>query len=194
MSTAYSNVIGLIEPEEKLMDSYHLAGAASLVCPDAQGSIPFQLLNLSDKPITVFRGATLGNFHRTDFEILPPTDLPDCKEKTSVISSVAQTPPEQTLTQSSVDACLSLPSSSPCNPPQQPATNQFCPPNLDRNTSVLPADEQNSLSRLLGEFSDVFAESTTELGRPDVIHHKTNVGDHPPVPSTTLWSTTWSNN
>ena len=98
-----------------------------------------------------------------------------------MISSVAQTPPKQTLTQSSVDTCLSPPSSSPCNPPQQPETNQFCPPNLDQNTSVLSADEQNSLSRLLGEFSDVFTESTTELGCTDVIHHKIHVGDHPSV-------------
>ncbi len=39
LATASSNVVGLIEPGEKLPDRYHLAGAASLVCPNVQGSI-----------------------------------------------------------------------------------------------------------------------------------------------------------
>ena len=51
-----NNVIGLIEPVEKLLDRYHLAGTASLVCPGTQETIPFQLLNPTEKRVTVFRG------------------------------------------------------------------------------------------------------------------------------------------
>ena len=49
-----NNVIGLIEPVEKLLDRYHLAGTASLVCPGTQETIPFRLLNPTEKPVTVF--------------------------------------------------------------------------------------------------------------------------------------------
>ena len=72
---ALNNIIGLIESGEKLLDRYHLAGAASLVCPDKRENIPFRLLNPTDKPVTVFRGATLGQFIQNDFDVTP-LDIP----------------------------------------------------------------------------------------------------------------------
>ena len=50
-----NNVIRLIEPVERLLARYHLAGTASMVCPGTQENIPFRLLNL-EKLVTVFRG------------------------------------------------------------------------------------------------------------------------------------------
>ncbi|XP_028415963.1 uncharacterized protein LOC114539526 [Dendronephthya gigantea] len=64
------------EAGERLLNRYHLAGAASLVCPDIQGNIPFRLLNPTDEPVTIFRGATLGQFTQKDFETTPLTDPP----------------------------------------------------------------------------------------------------------------------
>ena len=71
-----NNVVGLIKPGEKLLDRYYLVGAASLVCPDMEGNIPFRLLNPTDNPVIVFRGATLGHFTSNGLDISPPSCPP----------------------------------------------------------------------------------------------------------------------
>ncbi len=125
VAIASSNVVGSIEPGEKLLDRYHLAGAASLVCPNVQGSIPFRLLNPTDTPITVYRGATLGHLFQADFDILPLGNLSDYTENTSAVLSLEQTLHDDTLAQSSVDPSCSPPSPPQRTPTQQPETNKF---------------------------------------------------------------------
>lgn len=50
-------------------DCYQLQGAAALVTLSADHTVPFRLINPTRKPITLYRGATLGNFTRTNDQV-----------------------------------------------------------------------------------------------------------------------------
>ena len=58
--------VGLIEASMHLIERYHLQGAAALVALSAGHTIPFRLINPTSKPVTLYRGATLGTFVPAD--------------------------------------------------------------------------------------------------------------------------------
>ena len=49
-----------------MIERYQLQGAASLVTVSADHTVPFRLINPTRKPVTLYRGATLGTFSQTD--------------------------------------------------------------------------------------------------------------------------------
>ena len=53
---------GLIEASENLKVRYQLQGAAALVTVTADQTVPFRLINPTTKPVTLYKGATLGTF------------------------------------------------------------------------------------------------------------------------------------
>ena len=53
---------GLIEASENLKVCYQLQGAAALVTVTADQPVPFRLINPTTKPVTLYKGATLGTF------------------------------------------------------------------------------------------------------------------------------------
>ena len=57
------------------------------------------------------------------------------------------------------------------------------PPNLNINLDKtdLNPNEKEKLTNLIHEFSDIFAEDASELGRTSVIKHHIDTGDHHPV-------------
>ena len=52
--------IGLIESVPRLAERYHLQGAAASVKVAEAETLPFRLINPTSKPITLYKGATLG--------------------------------------------------------------------------------------------------------------------------------------
>jgi len=54
--------IGLIESVPRLAERYHLQGAAALVKVAEGETVPFRLINPTSKPITLYKGASLGTF------------------------------------------------------------------------------------------------------------------------------------
>ena len=57
------------------------------------------------------------------------------------------------------------------------------PPNLNINLDKtdLNPNEKEQLTNLIHEFSDIFAEDASQLGRASVIKHHIDTGDHHPV-------------
>ncbi|XP_028417213.1 uncharacterized protein LOC114541496 [Dendronephthya gigantea] len=174
------------EAGERLLNRYHLAGAASLVCPDIQGNIPFRLLNPTDEPVTIFRGATLGQFTQKDFETTPLTDPPTPMSCTGLPTTTQRStslpiinPLASTIHQSDF-ADLQDPPRTPT--PQSPTSASATPsdfPNL--TNSVLSNPEKQALSELLIEYSDVLSHSTKSLGRTNLVQHRIDVGPSPPI-------------
>ena len=62
-------VVGFLEASPRLIDRYQLQGAAALVTLSADHTVPFRLINPTRKPVTLYRGATLGNFTLTDDQV-----------------------------------------------------------------------------------------------------------------------------
>ena len=58
--------VGFVEASPRLIERYQLQGAASLVTVSADHTVPFRLINPTRKPVTLYRGATLGTFSQTD--------------------------------------------------------------------------------------------------------------------------------
>lgn len=54
--------IGLIASVPRLAERYHLQGAAALVKVAEGETVPFRLINPTSKPITLYKGASLGTF------------------------------------------------------------------------------------------------------------------------------------
>ena len=55
---------------------------------------------------------------------------------------------------------------------------------IDFSKTNLTFDQQNQLKYLLNEFHDIFAKDEHDLGKTDIVQHKIDVGDHPPIKST----------
>ena len=179
VSQTPNNVVGLIEAGERLLDRYHLAGAASLVCPDISGNIPFRLLNPTNNPVTVFHGATLGHFTTSGFDISPSHSctLPPCA-------------PLPTTTQQETQYAIIYPVCSKALPPPMdpspPSVSHHnptatTPDPLDLSQSVLSQPGKQALSELLAEYADILPQSTTSLGRTNLVQHKIDVGSSPPI-------------
>ena len=58
--------IGLIESSQRLAGRYKLQGAAALVKVAEEESVPFRLINPTNKPVTLYKGASLGTFSEAD--------------------------------------------------------------------------------------------------------------------------------
>lgn len=58
--------VGFVEASPHLIERYQLQGAASLVTVSADHTVPFRFINPTRKPVTLYRGATLGTFSQTD--------------------------------------------------------------------------------------------------------------------------------
>ena len=58
-------IAGLLEASPRVVERYQLQGAAALVVLSADHTVPFRLINPTQKPVTLYRGATLGKFTKT---------------------------------------------------------------------------------------------------------------------------------
>ena len=63
-------MIGLIVATPKLSDRYRLLSASSLSAPTSEGMVSFRILNPADKPVLLYKGASIGTFVETDAEDL----------------------------------------------------------------------------------------------------------------------------
>ena len=185
VSQAPNNVIGLIEPREKLLDRYHLllAGAASLVCPDIQGNILFRLLNLTDKPVTVCRGTTLGQFIQNDFDVTPimlhhipaPTS---CTPPPATIPDGTQHPTITPLCSTTLPPSMEPSRPNTCHPTPTTTPSDF--PDLSKSV-LSPPPEKQALSELLTKYADILSQSTTSLGRTSLVQQKIDIGSISPI-------------
>ncbi|KAL9960522.1 hypothetical protein ACROYT_G033994 [Oculina patagonica] len=93
-------VVGLLEASPRLIERYQLQGAAALVTLSSDHTVPFRLINPTQKPVTLYRGATLGKFSRAD-ENIQVYSLEEQPEKPDV-----QPPPAENVPVDLTDADL----------------------------------------------------------------------------------------
>ena len=143
-------IVGLIESNQSLSDTYHLAAASALALPDDDNRVIFRLINPTDQPVLLHKGTSIGTFStlsKTDQIVLPVSDpIVSAVENVSVAAK-----------QGSTSRFKGLPS-----------------PNL---TSA----ENRCLNLLLDQYSDIFASSSSDLGRTSIIRHKIDTGDARPI-------------
>ena len=65
-SNVQPGTIGLIESTARLAGRYELQEAAVLVEVAKDESVPFRLINPTNKPVTLYQGASLGTFSEAD--------------------------------------------------------------------------------------------------------------------------------
>ena len=53
---------GLIEPNSKLAERYHVCGASQLVSLSEHHAFPFRVLNPTTQPVTIYRCSTMGTY------------------------------------------------------------------------------------------------------------------------------------
>ena len=67
-------------------------------------------------------------------------------------------------------------------PPTQPnQTNECKPPLANLANSALSVQKESVLAEMLTEYTDVFSQSTTTLGRTGVVCHMIDIGTNPPI-------------
>ena len=137
-------VVGLLEGSERLIERYHLQGAAALVTLSADHTVPFRLINPTHQPVTLYKGTTLGTFINTG------DDIP--------VFSLETKPPES-------------------NP--SPVSEEQVP--VDLSNTDLSEPQKTDLQHLLNEYRDIFALSSQDLGRTDLVQHHIDTGTHPPI-------------
>ena len=143
-------LVGLIESDRNLSDTYHLVAASTLVLPDNDNRVIFRLINPTDQPVLLHKGTSIGTFsalQKTDQIVLPVSD--------PVVSTMENV----------------------CRAASHESASRFrCLPS-DNLTSM----ENRQLNLLLDQYTDIFAASSSDLGRTSIIRHKIDTGDARPI-------------
>ena len=84
-----------------------------------------------------------------------------------------------TLTRSDASMSVITTEDVPAPAPSAPTDNNTVP--LDLSESTLTAAQKVQLQSLVNEYRDIFALSPEELGRTDLVQHRIDTGDHPPI-------------
>ena len=143
--------VGLITPRKDLLQRYLILGVSELVTVSSNGTVPIRLLNPTEKPVTLFHKAKLATFEALDQEIAT-FELHEASDKSGDSQSTAGTKVQS----GNMDF------------------SQF--PDIDK--SNLDSKQQEQLRNLLTDYCDVFAFSSSELGRTNIVRHTIDTGDH----------------
>ena len=148
-----SETIGIIDANDTFTERYQVVSATQLVKVSEQGLIPVRLLNLNLHPINIFQNTSLATFVATEPEIA--TYNIEIAKDLSRSTETPEVKPEQKVDTSS----------------------DF----QDTISPDLTEIQQSQLTNLLQKYRDVFAFTSAELGRTDLVQHTIDTGDSPPV-------------
>ena len=83
--------VGLIEGVPKLSDRYHLLCAPTLCQPDSDGKVTLRLINPSDSPVLIHKGATIAKFEETKVtdDIIPLDSDPSVSAMDSHVNTAS---------------------------------------------------------------------------------------------------------
>lgn len=83
---------GLVEPNTKLAERYHICGATQLVSLSEDNTFPVRVLNPTNKPVTIYRCSTMGMFTPSNGSMSAIT-TPDVQSSSTKSSTPSQTVP-----------------------------------------------------------------------------------------------------
>jgi hypothetical protein len=137
----------------KTAANLNLIGAKALV-ENHSGIIPIRFLNPSDAPITVFKKTCIGSFEciKPDAEILP---FMNENENNSHIYSQKNKPESSKQAHDNSDSHILN--------------------SIDLNNADLNDAQKSELKEVLSSYSDVFAQSPTDIGCTDVLEYEINL-------------------
>lgn len=83
---------GLVEPNTKLAERYHICGATQLVSLSEDNTFPVRVLNPTNKPVTIYRCSTMGMFTPSNGS-MSAIMTPDVQSSSTKSSTPSQTVP-----------------------------------------------------------------------------------------------------
>lgn len=141
---------GLIEPYDQFVEKNGVLVARVIVNPDMY-NIPLRLINVQDKPCTLYEGAIVAHCHRiTDNNI----------QTSEVVNSIASGSDESKKGGQLPSHLLDVYESSK--------------EDLDEN-------QRDEFKNLLIEYGDIFSKNSDDLGVTNLVEHTINTGYHAPV-------------
>ena len=142
-------------------------------------SIP--VIEPTEKPVTVFRVffCVVPHLIQTNLKVIPiDANYPkQCSSApTGIVLPSCQQHPERLITNLlvTIKPAPKDRQPNPAPPTQRNQTNA-CKPLLENLTN------QSVLAEMLTEYTDVFSQSTTTLGRTGVVCHMIDIGTNPPI-------------
>jgi hypothetical protein len=148
---------GVIEPVKNLLSRHNVIGGRVLTKP-VDGIVPYLLLNPGNEPVKLYKGSTLGFMTKSPVEVIFSLD-----NDSDAVEQVMTCDPTEPVTTTPINKL------------------KVDPPDIDLTDSDLTEQEKEKLSNLLGNYRDVFANTSDELGRSSVTKMHIDTGDHPPI-------------
>ncbi|CAG2191634.1 unnamed protein product [Mytilus edulis] len=145
-------VTGLIEPAGSFLTNNGCLIAKAVVNPSRQ-YLPVRIINLSEKPVRLYREAIIGQCELIDSDTI----------EINVLSK--QTNAMDTLYHISN---------------QENVLPEYLQNLYERSISHLEKEQQDQVYRLLFKYQTAFSKCKSDLGRTNIVKHKINTGDAPP--------------
>ncbi|KAJ8025453.1 hypothetical protein HOLleu_33014 [Holothuria leucospilota] len=144
---------GLLEPAENFAERHCMLVANSLVDP-REGKIPVRVFNPMSNAIRLYQGTVVGTVGEANLLEDPQEDEPDVDFRVAALQAGSDG------TKTVPDHVQSL---------------------LEQDNPDLNSEQRRSLAEMLRTNADVFARSSTDLGRTTVVKHKINTGNAQPI-------------
>ena len=154
--------------------------------------VPVRVYNPCDGPVTINKFATLGQL-QTPESIRPcprindTATLPAEDRATLSVGRVAAEQQPQAVTPTEQPATCPSVASSQAAPGQKPtaATNTDVPAHLaklyEHSVRQLPDEHKATVAALLRDYSDVFAASSSDVGKTHLVQHIVDTGQEKPI-------------
>ena len=160
------NVDGLprvVEPNLFNKNGQSFLHFARVLGTPEHGVVLVRLLNLSSAPQIIYKTSKVGRFEPVSEDMIALTQPIETSDLTE---NQTEKTPEKEANSSKIE------------------NTHLHEISVDFSKSNLTFDQQNQLKNLLNEFHDIFTKDEHDLGKTDIVQHKIDVGDHPPIKST----------
>ena len=147
----FEHAVGIIEPKPQFSAKYELMVARSVI-QTAKNNVPVRLLNPSSTPVTLNAGTIVAYCEAVDI-------INDNQSCNNIQASTAC---------SKEESHQGLP--------------DFLKEHVHRSCEQLETEDQKmEVEKLFIDYSTLFAKSSFDLGKTNVVKHEIDVGDHKPI-------------
>ncbi|KAL9970389.1 hypothetical protein ACROYT_G022754 [Oculina patagonica] len=152
---------GILEGSKELRRDSEICIARSLVVPKA-GQTPIRVANFSDKPVRLHSDIPIAEYQPIS----------------CVNGSVIPTEVDPNLSSPSYASCSAI---DMMEERDKQANQDNWMGAVEPNFEGLLPDQKEQFSSLMKEYKDIFAVSSFDLGKTDLMEHEINTGGHPPM-------------
>ena len=166
-STDSVGVAGVFEPRPGFEAKHQVLMARVVARPTPTGQVPLRVVNLSADRINLYGGQHVGSF-------CPMAGTCDVvSAPVGAYVEICQVRPCSTQEKPEQEHCnLSCP---------QPSGVERLKAELELEKLPLNPDERHNVEKVVEDYADVFSVSGSPLGKTDVVYHRIDTGDSPPI-------------